>query len=183
MLDEKIIDLYIERDESAIDETAKKYGAYCHKIAYNILLDVFDTEECVNDTYMRTWNAIPPSIPKIFSAFLAKITRNLAIDRYNSAKAKKRGNLPESLDELSEVIGVNSISEKIELSELGAAISRFLYGEKELSRRLFVKRYFFQEKIESIAKEHGLTSASVKVTLHRMRTRLAAYLSKEGYFI
>ena len=183
MLDEEIIDLYNKRDESAIDETAKKYGAYCHKIAYNILFDVFETEECVNDTYMRTWNAIPPSIPKIFSAFLAKITRNLAIDKYNSAKAKKRGNLPESLDELSEVIGENNISERLELSELGAAISRFLYGEKELSRRLFVKRYFFEEKIESIAKEHGLTSASVKVTLHRMRKRLSEFLKKEGFFL
>ncbi len=183
MQDNAIIDLYIERDERAIDETAKKYGAYCQKIAYNILYDVFDTEECVNDTYMRTWNAIPPTIPKIFSAFLAKITRNLALDRYNLSKAKKRNTLPESLDELSEIIGENNISDEIELSELGGSISRFLKDEKPLSRRIFIKRYFFEESIESIAKEHGLTASNVKVTLHRVRVHLADYLAKEGFFI
>lgn len=183
MQDNAIIELYMQRDERAIDETAKKYGAYCQKIAYNILYDVFDTEECVNDTYMRTWNAIPPTIPRILSAFLAKITRNLAIDRYNTSKAKKRGALPDSLDELSEVVGSESIAEQIEISELGAAISRFLNEEKPLARRIFIRRYFFEDGIEVIAKDHGLTVANVKVTLHRARTRLAAFLSKEGFFI
>ena len=88
--DREIIDLYIKRDESAISETAEKYGAYCEKIAYNILMDKFDSEECVNDTYMHTWNNVPPTLPRILSAFLAKITRNIAIDRYKSKTAKKR---------------------------------------------------------------------------------------------
>ena len=173
----------MQRDERAIDETAKKYGAYCQKIAYNILYDVFDTEECVNDTYMRTWNSIPPTIPKMFSAFLAKITRNLALDKYNSSKAKKRSAIPDSLDELSEVVGGSNISDEMEISELGGAISRFLNEEKPLSRRLFIKRYFFEESIDAIANEHGLTVSNVKVTLHRMRARLADHLAKEGFHI
>jgi len=183
MQDNEIIELYMQRDERAVDETAKKYGAYCQKIAYNILYDVFDTEECVNDTYMRTWNAIPPTIPKIFSAFLAKITRNLALDRYNSSKAKKRGSLPDSLDELTEVVGGNSLSDQMELSEIGASISVFLQGEKPIARRIFIKRYFFEDTVEAIAKEHGLSISNVKVTLHRIRLRLAKHLEKEGYLL
>ena len=183
MQDNAIIELYMQRDERALDETAKKYGAYCQRIAFNILYDVFDTEECVNDTYMRTWNAIPPTFPKIFSAFLAKITRNLAIDKYNSSKAKKRSALPDSLDELSEVVGGSNLSDEMELSEIGSVISRFLKQEKPLSRRIFIKRYFFEESIESIAKEHGVTVSNVKVTLHRTRVRLAEHLREEGFFI
>ena len=183
MQDNAILDLYMHRDERAIDETAKKYGAYCQKIAYNILYDVFDAEECVNDTYMRTWSAIPPTMPRIFSAFLAKITRNLAIDRYNSTKAKKRGPVSDSLDELSEVIGENSLFEKIELGELGAQINCFLHEEKPLARRIFIRRYFFEDTVETIARDHGLTSSNVKVTLHRTRMRLAKHLEKEGFFI
>ena len=183
MNDQDIIELYMQRDERAIDETSEKYGAYCQKIAFNILYDVFDAEECVNDTYMRTWNAIPPTVPKIFSAFLAKITRNLALDRYSASKAKKRDGISESLDELSGMIGSCNISEEIEISELGEAISRFLSSEKPLARRIFIKKYFFEDTLEEIAREHGITIVSVKVTLHRIRKRLAEFLTKEGFFL
>ena len=137
----------------------------------------------MNDTYLRTWNAIPPTVPKFFSSFLAKITRNLALDRYTRSKAKKRGALPESLDELSDMIGGRSISDEIEICELGEAISRFLTLEKPLARRIFIKRYFFEDSVSDIAKEHGITVTSTKVILHRMRTRLADHLKKEGFFI
>ena len=183
MQDHDIIELYIKRDERAIEETAAKYGAYCRKIAFNILYDVFGAEECVNDTYLRTWNAIPPTIPRIFSSFLAKITRNLAIDKYNFSKVKKRNAISESLDELSEIMGEDSLSEELEISELSAAISRFLSAEKPLSRRIFIKRYFFEEDLQGIAREHGITLTSVKVTLHRQRARLAKFLSEEGFFL
>ena len=183
MQDNDIIDLYMKRDERAIDETSEKYGAYCQKIAFNILYDVFDAEECVNDTYLRTWNAIPPTVPKVFSSFLAKITRNLALDRYNSTRAKKRDSLPESLDELSELVGGCSISDELEISELGAAISNFLINEKPLARRIFIKRYFFEDSISDIAREHGITVSSAKVLLHRIRLRLADFLKKEGFFL
>lgn len=181
--DAEIIELYIKRDERAIDETKAKYGAYCEKIAYNILLDSFDAEECVNDTYMRTWNTIPPTLPRIFSAFLAKITRNIAIDRYKRKTARKRAGYETSLDELSECVGGRDISEEMEISAIGAAISRFLLTESETSRRLFLRRYFFEDSISEIAKNHGLTVSSVKTSLHRTRARLAKFLSEEGIFI
>ena len=183
MQDNEIIELYMHRDERAISETEQKYGAYCKKIAFNILYDVFDAEECVNDAYMRTWNAIPPTVPKIFSSFLAKITRNLALDRYDSSRAKKRYAVSESLEELSEIIGEENLSDELEISELGASISRFLSAEKPLSRRIFIKRYFFEESLQSIAKEHGITVGCVKVTLLRIRTRLAKFLKMEGFFL
>ena len=183
MQDTEIIELYIQRDERAIGETSAKYGAYCRKIAFNILYDIFDAEECVNDTYMKTWNAIPPTVPNVFSSFLAKITRNLALDRYNASKAQKRDGVSESLDELSELVGGGNIADELELSELGGAISRFLAEEKPLARRIFIKRYFFESSLSDIAREHGITLASTKVILHRIRTRLADFLAKEGFFL
>lgn len=181
--DNKIIELYIQRDESAISETSEKYGAYCEKIAYNILLDKFDSEECVNDTYMRTWNSVPPTIPKILSAFLAKITRNIAIDRYKSKNAAKRSGYAESLDEMTECVGESDISEKIEISAIGAAISRFLLDESEISRRVFVRRYFFEDSIADIAKSHFLSESGVKTMLHRTRKRLSEFLKKEDIYV
>ena len=104
MQDSQIIDLYFKRDQSAISETSLKYGPYCTKIAFNILDDVFDSEECVNETYFKAWQTIPPTVPNHLGAFVGKITRNLAIDRYNKKTAQKRGSYSyeESLDELSE---------------------------------------------------------------------------------
>ena len=183
LLDTEIIDLYLKRDERAIDETATKYGAYCEKIAYNILLDSFDAEECVNDTYMRTWNTIPPTIPRIFSSFLAKITRNLAIDSYKRKTAEKRSGYEASLDELSECVGGRDINDDIEISAIGSAISRFLLTENETSRRLFLRRYFFEDSIIEIAKNHGMTVGAVKTSLHRTRARLAKFLAEEDIYV
>ena len=184
MQDQAIIDLYIERNERAIEETAAKYGAYCNKIAYNILRDVFDAEECVNDTYLRVWNTVPPTVPNIFSAFLAKITRNLAIDRYNKSHSQKRDTgVTASLDELTECVGDGDLSDELETALLGKAISAFLTGEKPLTRRIFIRKYFFEDTLSEIAKSHGMSEANVKVTLHRARARLRDYLVKEGFFI
>ena len=183
MEDSQIIDLYLKRDERAIDETATKYGSYCEKIAYNILLDRFESEECVNDTYLKTWNSIPPTLPRIFSAFLAKITRNLALGRYRHKNAEKRSGTEISLDELSECVGKGDISDEIELTELGGMISKFLLTESPTARRLFIRRYFFEESIKEIAKAHGMAAGSVKTSLHRTRMRLKNYLAKEGVFI
>ena len=183
MQDNDIIELYIKRDERAIDETAEKYGPYCLKIAENILYDVFEAEECVDDTYMRAWNTIPPTLPRIFSSFLGKVTRNLALDRYRASKAKKRDGVSDSLEELAELIGECNISKEIEAEELSAAISRFLTKEKPLNRRIFIRRYFFEDSLESIAREHGITLSGVKVTLHRCRKRLGEFLTREGFFL
>ena len=184
MQDQSIIDLYLERDERAIEETAIKYGAYCNKIAYNVLRDIFDAEECVNDTYLRVWNTVPPTVPNIFSAFLAKITRNLAIDRYNKSHSQKRdGKVAGSLDELCECVGEGDFSNELEIASLGSTISAFLAGEKPLVRRIFIRKYFFEDTLSEIAKMHGMSEANVKVTLHRVRARLHDHLTKEGFFI
>lgn len=183
MQDNEIIELYFQRDERAISETADKYGAYCTKIAYNILADSYTSEECVNDTYMKVWNTVPPTRPNIFRAFLAKITRNLALDAYRNKSAQKRDSSLISLDELAECVGTKDISEEMELSALGDIINRFLSGESELVRRVFVRKYFFDDSLEEIAKAHYLSAGYVKVILHRARKKLAVYLEKEGVFI
>ncbi len=177
MEDEKIIELYFERDESAIEKTAEKYGKYLFKIAYNILYDSATSEECLNDTYYKTWKCIPPTRPKIFSAFLAKITRNTALDKWRHDRSAKRGNLSESLNELSECIGEERIVSELEISELGRLISEFLFSEREIYRKIFVKRYFYGESVAEIAKFYSLTESNVKTSLSRTRLRLKEYLS------
>lgn len=184
MIDDRdIIELYLNRDERAIDETAEKYGEYCKKIAFNILSDSFDAEECVNDTYLRTWNSIPPTMPRVLSAFLAKITRNLALDRYKKKAAQKRSGVSVSLDELAECLGGRDISDEIEAAALGEAISKFLLTESEICRRIFVRRYFFEDSIDEIAKFYRISEGKVKTSLHRTRTRLAKFLMEEGIYI
>ncbi len=184
MQDKDIIALYFQRDERAISETADKYGVYCHKIAYNILSDVFDAEECVGDTYMRAWSTIPPTYPRILSAFLGRITRNLAIDRYNSAHSKKRGGrVALSLDELRECISEGSPWDTLEGAELGEIINSFLSEQRELVRRIFVSRYFYQSSVSQIAARYGISQSRVKTTLHRARTSLAKYLLERGISI
>lgn len=184
MRDETIIELYFARDEAAIWHTSEKYGAYCLKIAYNILLDVFDSEECVNDTWLRAWGAIPPTRPSILSSFLGRITRNLAIDRYNAKNAGKRGGrVAESLDELEECVGSPEVEDALSAEELGGMISRFLKGESQLARCIFVRRYFYQAEVAEIARKYGISVSNVKTTLHRTRKKLALYLKKEGVYI
>ena len=184
MDDKKIIELYFDRDESAISESDIKYGAYCRKIAYNILEDGDECEECVNDTYLRAWNTIPPTVPNLLGAFLGRITRNISLDRYNSKMAAKRGGrVFESLEELSEIIGDNELERLEESKEITEVINRFLEGEKELSRRIFVRKYFYGDSVLDISKRFKLTESNVKVTLHRARARLGIMLRREGVFI
>ena len=180
MQDSDIINLYFDRNETAIKETDAKYGAYCNKIAFNILSDTHDAEECVNDTYMRTWNSIPPTRPSIFSAFLAKITRNLALDRYKGDATQKRSsNFVQSIDELCECISDNATIEHLELEELGELITNFLRSQKEHVKRMFVLRYFYEYSIEDIARIYNAGQSYVKVTLHRARAALAKYLKNQ----
>ena len=184
MEDSKIIELYFARDEEAISETSMKYGSYCMKIAMNILLDLFESEECVNDTYVKVWNSVPPTLPKILKAYLGKITRNLALDRYGEKAAKKRGGrIFESLDELAECVGTQDADENIERTELTALINEFLAKESELSRRIFVRRYFYQDSLLDIAKRLRISESRVKTALFRARERLASMLKKEGFTI
>ncbi len=183
MDDSRIVELYQERSESAIAETQVKYGRYCFYIAYNILADEWEAEECVNDTYSAAWNSIPPHKPSRLSTFLGKITRNLAINRYHKSKAKKRYNGTDLiLDELAEVIGDTASSESAITDSLilRDAINSFLARQRADHRIVFVRRYWYMSSIDEISRDTGLTQSYVKLILHRLRCKLRDYLIERG---
>ena len=188
MEDQQIVDLYWERDERAIAESDAKYGRYCTQIALNILDNAQDAEECVNDTYLRAWNAIPPSRPTKLGAFLGKITRNLSLDRYKAKKTAKRGNslFLVSLDELSECIPDGStgfgsgFDDETEARRIGECINRFLRKQSGEVRDVFICRYFYSDSIGEIARRFGLSESKVKSMLHRARGKLKKLLESEG---
>ena len=184
MEDTKIIDLFWERDESAIRETEITYGRYCRTIAFNILGDEEDVQECLNDTWLGAWNSIPPARPACLSAFLAKITRNLAISKYRAKYAKKRtgDRLSESLDELGECIPVSNdnVSQAIDRRILAEAINGYLDTCSEKQRKIFVRRFFYFDSIAEISQMYGIGQSDVKVTLMRMRRSLQKVLEEEG---
>ncbi len=183
MEDSAIIDLYWARQERALEETAGKYGGYCRSIACNILFSPEDAEECVNDTWLRAWNAMPPQRPKILSAFLGKITRNLSLDRYKHSHAEKRGGgqLPIALEELGECIsGKDCVEEELELRELSRLLDTFLRQLPQRECCIFLRRYWFVESIGEIARRYAMAEGSVKSTLFRTRRKLREYLEKAG---
>lgn len=186
MKDIEIIDLYWERDESAIAATAEKYGNYCHTIAYNILRSNRDAEECTNDTYLGAWNSIPPSRPNRLSIYLGKITRNLALNRYKRYAAEKRGcgQVELVLSELEACIPANtSVEQAAEEKELAAAIEHFLYSKPKLNRNIFVRRYWHLYSIKDIAEAYGISESKAASMLFRMRNELKTYLEKEGIML
>lgn len=179
MEDAKIVELYWDRDQSAITQTANKYGKYCLSIAGNILGNHEDAEECVNDTYMQAWNSMPEHRPAVLSTYLGKITRNLSFNRYKYERAKKRGGseIPEVLDELSGcVAGTANIEMEIEYKELLMAINAFLETLPLKKRSIFVCRYWYAESISDIAKQYGMRENTVSMTLNRLRGKLQKYL-------
>lgn len=184
MNDTEIVDLYWKREERAIEETSKKYGSYCYAIAYNILANHEDSEESVNDTYIEAWNAIPPNRPQALAAFLGKLTRRLAIDRWRSRNAKKRGGGEVAcvLEELEEcILQENSTEQHLEKQMLAEAINHFLGQLSATERKIFVCRYFYMESVESVCKRFGYSESKVKSTLFRTREKLRVYLQKEGF--
>ena len=183
MEDEAIIRLYWARDEEAIVRTRDKYGRFCHEIAFHILRQRQDTEECLNDTWLRAWNAMPPQRPSVLSAFLGRITRNLSLDRYKAARAEKRGgsSFPAALDELSECVPAGgSVEQTMDERELGQAIDRFLRTIPEKQCSLFLRRYWYAESISQIAERYSLKENTVKSILFRTREQLRKFLQKEG---
>ena len=182
--DNKIVEMYFARDEKAISETAEKYGRLCHKISYNILGNNEDSEECVNDAYMGVWEAIPPTRPQNFMAFLCKITRNLSLKRLESLTRQKRSAaMILSLCELEEVLCDESISTDTTDERLGELISRFLKTEKEEARNVFIRKYYFFDSIDDIANRYSFTRSKVKSMLYHTRNRLKIYLLGEGITI
>ena len=184
MDDAKIVQMYFDRDEQAIPATADKYGNYCTSIANNILGNHEDAEECLNDTYLNTWNAIPPHRPKMLSTFLGKIVRNLAFNRYKHNTAGKRGGgeISAVLDELAGCVSGNEDTEQAYVyKELVVAINDFLGTLPTEKRNIFVCRYWYTDSISDIAARYNMTYAAVSMELNRLRTKLHNYLIERGY--
>ncbi len=185
MQDSEIVDLYWQRSSAAIRETEKKYGGYCQTLAYQILANREDSEECVNDTWLRAWNAMPEQRPSLLGAFLGKITRRLALNRLRDSRRRKRGGGEAALclEELDECIPDrwNSVESQMELRELSQAIDRFLAGLDRDRRDAFVSRYWYMAPVEEIAQSLGQSKGGVKSGLFRTRKSLKTFLEKEGY--
>lgn len=186
MEDERIIDLYWAREEQALSETECKYGGYCRTIARGILHSPEDAEECVSDTWLGAWNAMPPKRPSLLSAFLGRITRNLAFDRWKAAHADKRGGgtMPLVLDELDECIAAREgVESALDGKLLTRTIDAFLRTLPERECSIFLRRYWFVESVHSIAVRFGLKENSVKSILHRTREKLRNHLEQEGFTV
>ena len=182
MTDEEIIKLYFARSEKAIGETAKKYGKYCYTIANNILNNNEDSEECVNDTYFKTWETIPPERPLRFRAYLAKITRNSALRLYEKYSAEKRGGKETSLalDELTECLPANDTTEQIfTRNQITQTINGFLEKLPEKTRAIFVRRYWYLSDAKEIARDFHMSEGAVRVLLFRTREKLQKILQEE----
>ena len=185
MDDREIIGLFFDRDETALREISRKYGTYCKTIARNILNNTEDADECVNDTYMRAWESIPPKKPPVLSAYLGRITRNLALNRIRFFKSEKRGGGGElSFDELDEFVsGEYSVEVETERKEFIAAINRFLEKLPARQRQLFVERYWGCFNLAELAARHGMSQSGVSENLAGTRKKLKKYLSKRGFEI
>ncbi|MCQ2465474.1 MAG: sigma-70 family RNA polymerase sigma factor [Oscillospiraceae bacterium] len=185
MDDKKIIELYIERSEKAISETDAKYGNYCRTIALNILYDNGEAEECTNDTYLKLWNTIPPKIPVLFKAFIAKIARNTALNIYEKKNTAKRnkGQTAVSLDELAECIDSGSnIEAGMERKEVIAALNEFLEGLDRNKRIYFMQRYFYMLPVKEIAEKHNISEGSLKTMLCRIRADLKKFIQERNLY-
>lgn len=182
MDDNRIIELYWERKEEAIKETTLKYGALCTYIARNILSSYEDCEECVNDTYLAVWNAIPDERPNKFSAFVSRITRNLALKKYEYIFAAKRNpSVAASLEELGDCVsGTESVEIEMEKRYIESLIDKFLWKQGEEKRNIFIRRYWYFDSIEDICKNTGFSQSKVKSMLYQMRQKLRKYLESEG---
>jgi len=181
--DERILDLYWARSESAIRETAKKHGKHCMGIAVNLLHNREDAAECVSDTYLRAWEAIPPQRPSELGAFLGKITRNLAISRYRERRAQKRGGdtVPLLLDELAQCVPAHSDTEAdFDAAAVTAALEAFLLTQSVQNRELFLRRYWYADSVSAIAEQFSMKENTVKSLLFRTRNKLRLHLEKEG---
>ncbi len=183
MDDSMIVNLYWQRNESAIAETAKKYGKYCFAIAYGVLGNENDAEESVNDTYLDAWNAMPPHRPSVLSTFLGKIARRISIDRWRKRTAEKRGSgqMESVLDELSDcVAAVDNVVQTVEQQLVAERINAFVQSLPDAEQRVFLCRYFYMDSVEDIAKRFGFSQSKIKSMMQRTRKKLRAFLEKEG---
>ena len=182
MEDKTILELYARRSQQAITETAAKYGPYCAAVADRILGCPEDTEEILNDTWLAAWNDIPPSAPACLRAYLGRITRNLALDRWRREHAAKRfgGETALALEELGDCVSGEAMEDEVTRRELARALHAFLRGLPEGDRRVFLRRYWSVETLERIAKQEGMSVSALHRRLRKLRAALAAHLRKEG---
>ncbi len=186
MDDKKIIELYFDRVESAITETAAKYGHFLHTISINILQNHEDAEECVNDTYLRTWNSIPPKRPQMLKSYLGAIVRNLSLDLYKKRFSCKRkeGEFALLLSELEDCIPSPSTPDKeLENKEIAAQISLYLRSLSSEKRTLFLRRYYYCDDIKTLAKQLACSESKVKSSLFHIRKKLKKHLEQEGIYL
>ena len=178
MNDQEIISLYFDRNEQAIKETETKYGKTCMQVSMNILHSRPDAEECVNDTYLKTWNSIPPTKPHSLCAFLCRIIRNLSLNRLQELTAAKRSReLTVSFEDLEACIPAAMEN----AGELASLLNSFLESLDETNRVLFMGRYWYSYAIDDLAAQMGLTDKAVYMRLHKTREKLRAYLAERGY--
>lgn len=186
MEDERIVQLFLNREESAISQTAEKYGSRLRAISHRITGDAGTSQECENDTYLEAWNSIPPSEPReYFFAFLSRITRCLSIDRCRErTRLKRTAHIASLSNELELCIpAVNDVADDMEAKLLGEEISRFLYTLSEEKQMIFLRRYFYLDSISEIAHRLAISDSKVKTALFRMRKELRNHLIREGYIL
>ncbi|MBP3205121.1 MAG: sigma-70 family RNA polymerase sigma factor [Lachnospiraceae bacterium] len=182
MEDSKIIELYFQRDEQAISETDRKYGALCHTIALHILSDEQDAQECVNDAYHRVWKSIPPQKPDNLKCWLGRVVRNIALDLWRKNHRQKRySGMELILEEMEECIPAGgTVEDHLEELELGRLISDWLHTLSPKNRVLFIRRYWNGEPVKDVAKILGMNANKAAGRLYRLRNGLREYLEKEG---
>ena len=185
MLDEEIIELFFERSEKALEELEAKYGKICLQTSYNILGNYSDAEECVNDSYLGAWNAIPPARPAPLLTYVLKIVRNLSLNCYHRNQARKRNSTYDlAVEELSEFLAApESVESAMETKELVQSVEEFLDSLKTRDRVIFIRRYWFYDSYEQIAERVGISAKNVSVKLTRLRRQLKIYLEERGNFL
>ncbi len=184
MEDKEIVKLYWDRDERAIKETSVKYGRYCYKVAYNILMNKEDADESVNDTWLKTWECIPPHFPEVLATFVGKITRRISLNMWHSKNRKKRGGgqVCLALEELEECMAAdNEVEKSVEHKEMLQLINTFLGTLSETERDLFVCRYWFLASVQELSEKFAFSESKTKSMLFRTRQKLRSCLEKEGY--
>lgn len=183
MLDDEILNLYFSRSEDAITETETKYGKLCRKIIWGILADKRDSEECINDTWMALWNAIPPQKPNPFKAYVCRVAKNQALKKleYNHAE-KRHSEWEASLDELSECVNAAvNVEKEVEQKEIESAINQFLDKLSHEKRILFIRRYWFLHPVKEIARDYRISEKTASMRLARIRKQLKKFLEQEGF--
>ena len=184
--DEQIINLYWQREETAIQETDKKYGKFLFRIAYNILHDSLDCEECQNDTYLGVWNAIPPTRPTVFPAFITQIMRRIAINRYKEKMSKKRipFELTISMDDLNDTLhSGNTVEADFEAEEIGKLINEYVRKLSDRQRYIFIERFYLAETVETIAKDLSISTPTVYREIEKIKKGLKLHLERNDVFI